>query len=381
MAAALANPTTGRPGRASPFSEKPVLVFWEMTRACLLSCVHCRASAIRDPLPGELTTAEGFRLIDSVASFGDRPPTMIFTGGDPLLRKDFFEILSYATKAGVRFAVSPAATEMLSFDTLRRIKDAGAASISVSLDGAVASTHDSIRGKEGVYARTVQAARDSVALGLNPQVNTTIMERNYKELPEMFHLIRSLGIKTWELFFLVKTGRGAGVEDLTPQQCEDVCNFLVDASFYDVTIRCVEGPFIRRVMRRRSESDGYWDHDGYLSLRRGLLSAGMPTSGRSSLGARGTLDGDGVIFVGHDGAIRPGGLVPIDIGNIKSDDLVRVYRENELLRKIRGREMSGPCGTCEFKEVCGGSRARAYSFWEDPLSSDPACLAAASSRA
>jgi len=338
----------------------------------LLSCVHCRASAVRQPLSGELTTEEGFRLIDSVASFGDRSPTMIFTGGDPLLRRDFFDILHYATKAGVRFAVSPAATEMLSFATLRRIKDAGASSISLSLDGAVASTHDSIRGEEGVYARTVQAARDAVVLGLNPQVNTTIMERNYKELPQIFHLITSLGIKTWELFFLVKTGRGTGVGDLTPQQCEDVCNFLVDASSYGVTIRCVEGPFIRRVMKNRSASDGY------LSLRRELLSPGLPPSGHSSLGTRGTLDGDGVIFVGYDGAIRPGGLVPIDIGNVRTDDLVHVYRGNELLGKIRRREMSGPCGRCEFKEVCGGSRARAYSFWGDPLSSDPACLAAAS---
>ena len=170
----------------------------------------------------------------------------------------------------------------------------------------------------------------------------------------------------------MKTGRGAGVEDLTPQQCEDVCNFLVDASFYGVTIRCVEGPFIRRVMKRRSESEGY------LSLRRELLGAGMTPSDHSSLGSRGTLDGDGIIFVGYDGAIRPGGLVPIDIGNVRTDDLVQVYRGNELLGKIRRREMSGPCGICELRDVCGGSRARAYSFWGDPLSSDPACLAAVS---
>jgi len=378
MATTLAASAAGRPERVSPFSDKPVLVFWEMTRSCLLSCVHCRASAIRDPLPGELTTEEGFRLIDSVASFGDRKPTVIFTGGDPLLRTDFFEVLSYATKAGVRFAVSPAATEMLSFDTLKRIAQAGASSISLSLDGADASTHDSIRGSEGVYGRTVQAARGAVALGLNPQINTTIMQRNYQELPRIFHLIRSLGIKTWELFFLVKTGRGEGVEDLSPVAVEDVCNFLVDASFYGVTIRCVEGPFIRRVMKTRSERGRSWDHDGYLSLRTELLSAGSPTSERSSLGATGTLDGDGVIFVGYDGSIRPGGLVPVDIGNVRRDDLVKVYRENELLRKIRRREMSGPCGSCEFKDVCGGSRARSYSSFGDPLSSDPACLYASS---
>lgn len=361
----------------SPFSERPVLVFWEMTRACLLSCVHCRASAIRQPLPGELTTSEGFALIDSVASFGERSPTMIFTGGDPLLRPDFFELLAHATKRGVRFAVSPAATELLTGSALKKMKEAGAAAISLSLDGATAETHDSIRGKEGTYQRTVQAAREAVALGLNPQINTTIMRRNYEELPRMLRLIRDLGIKTWELFFLVKTGRGTNVDDVTPEQSEDVCNFVYDASFYGITIRCVEGPFIRRVLRLRTESEGYWEKKGYLSLRRGLSGLGIPSAGRSSLSPRGTLDGDGVIFVGYDGAIRPGGLVSVDIGNVKKDDLVHVYRENELLLRIRRREMSGPCGTCGFKAVCGGSRARAFSSTGDPLASDPACFAAA----
>ncbi len=364
-----------RPGKL--FSEKPVLVFWEMTRACLLSCVHCRASAIKEALPGELTLDEGRRLIDQVASFGRPSPTIIFTGGDPLLRKDLFELLTHATKSGVRFAVSPAATELLTYDVLKRIRDAGATSVSLSLDGALAQTHDSIRGEAGTYDRTIQAMKDAVSLGLNPQINTAIMERNYSELPQLFHLIRSLGVKTWELFFLVRVGRGSQVDDLTPEECESVCNFLYDASFYGVIVRCVEAPFIRRVVRQRSQSGGYWTQDAYLKLKAGLLEAeGQPT-GHSTLNPRGTLDGDGIIFVGYDGKIHPGGLVPVEIGNVKTDDLVRVYREDDLLLDVRMRRMRGPCSVCEFREVCGGSRARAYSFYGDPLSSDPACLRAA----
>ncbi len=358
------------------FPDKPVLVFWEMTRACLLSCVHCRASAIREPLPGELNTKEGYRLIDRVREFGNPAPTMIFTGGDPLLRGDLFELLSYATSLGVRFAVSPAVTELLTYDILRRIKEAGAAAISVSLDGASASTHDYIRRREGTYERTLQAIKDAVDLGLNIRVNTAIMKRNYNELPLIFDQIKGLGIKVWELFFLVKVGRGSQIEDLTPEQCEDVCNFLYDVSFRGMTVRCVEAPFIRRVAHERSKST-FKETDGYLKLKAGLLrshGADQPLATRSTLNPRGTLDGDGIIFVGYDGGITPGGLVPAILGNVKRDKLTSIYRESDLLTEVRKRNLHGFCGVCGFKEMCGGSRARAFSQYGDPLGSDPSCV-------
>ncbi len=357
------------------FSERPVLVFWEMTRACLLSCVHCRASAIREPLPGELSTEQGFRLIDSVSEFGPPKPTIIFTGGDPLLRKDLFELLSYARKVGVRFALSPAVTELLTYDKLREIKEAGASAISVSLDGASARTHDHIRRREGTFERTIQAMKDAVQLGLNIQVNTAIMKRNYEELPLIFDLISELGVKTWELFFLVKVGRGSQVEDMSPAQCEDVCNFLYDVSFRGMTVRCVEAPFIRRVALQRSTSTSKAS-DGYLKLKADLLSlpaGGRPLAPNSSLSPRGTLDGDGIVFIGYDGNITPGGLVPMILGNVNRDELTTVYRESRLLREVRMRNLHGPCGVCEFKRVCGGSRARAFSEDGDPLGSDPSC--------
>ncbi len=363
------------PGTANkPWSEKPIMVFWETTRACLLSCVHCRASAIKEPLPGELTTEEGVRLIDQVASFGTPSPIIVFTGGDPLLRGDLFELLSHAADAGVRFALSPAVTELLSYDALKRIRDAGVSAVSVSLDGAYAQTHDSIRRIDGTYQRTVQAMKDAVSLGLNIQVNTAIMKSNYTELPQLFHLIRGLGVKTWELFFLVKVGRGSGVDDLTPEEVESVCNFLYDASFYGMMVRTVEAPFIRRVAKERQESGDYWKDERYHRLKTDLLNLEGEPVGHSTIGPKGTLDGDGILFVGYDGAISPGGLVPVTIGNVKTDSLVSVYRDSELLRSIRSRKMSGPCGMCSFIEICGGSRARAYSYHQDPLSSDPACF-------
>jgi radical SAM protein len=362
------------------FADKPVLVFWETTRACPLYCIHCRASAIDLPLPGELTTEEGFNLIDQVASFGKPYPTLIFTGGDPLKRADLFELLRYASKLGVRFAVSPAVSELLTEDTLKRMKDLGASSVSISLDGATAELHDLIRRRAGTYERTLNAIKTAQDIGLNVQVNTVVMKKNFLELPRVFHLIRNLGVRTWELFFLVRVGRAISVEELSPYECESVCNFLYDASCYGLTLRCVEAPFIRRVVRQRLHSGDYWKDEIYLRLKSELLRLdGNPTT-QSSFHSSGTLDGDGVIFVAYDGTINPGGLLPIPLGNVRRDSLVRIYRYSELLRKIRARELHGPCGMCEFKDVCGGSRARAFSASGDPLSSDPACIYAVAQR-
>ena len=357
------------------FDNKPVLVFWETTRACPLACIHCRASAITEPPAGELSKTEGINLIDQVAEFGRPSPTIIFTGGDPLKRGDLTELLSYASSLGLNYALSPAVSELLSFETIEKIKKSGVSSISVSLDGASKETHDAIRNKEGTFRRTEEVLRNCAIAGLGVQVNTAIMKRNFLELPQIFHLIRGLGVKTWELFFLIQVGRGSAVEDITPEQYESVCNFLYDASFYGMTIRTVEAPFIRRVAAQRAENDTYWKDATYLRLRSELMRLeGPPSSASSTIARRGTLDGDGIIFVSHEGKIHPGGLIPVDLGDVKSSRIPLVYRENHLLRSIRERRFNGPCGSCMYKQMCGGSRARAFSYTGDPLGSDPACI-------
>jgi AdoMet-dependent heme synthase len=357
-----------------PFEDRPLLVFWETTRSCLLSCTHCRASAITEPLPGELTTEDGEQLIDQATAFGKPYPTIIFTGGDPLQRPDLFDLTNYASRRGISFALSPAVTRLLSHEASLRIKDTRASSISISLDGAVEETHDRIRRQPGTYQRTIETIRDALAIGISVQVNTAIMRQNLRELPEIFSLIRRLGVKTWELFFLIKVGRGAMLEDLTPSEYESVCRFLFHASRYGMTIRTVEAPFIRRVVKQMTEKPDC-SNDALFGMLRGDLERleGEPKSA-STIRARGTLDGDGIIFVGYDGSIYPGGLIPYKLGNVKTDNLMDVYRNNPVLKDIRGRHLDGRCGLCEYKEVCGGSRARAYSYYEDPLASDPACV-------
>jgi AdoMet-dependent heme synthase len=357
-----------------PFNDRPILVFWETTRSCSLSCLHCRASAIIEPLPGELITDEGRELIDQVTGFGEPYPTIIFTGGDPLQRRDLYELMDYAAERKIRFAVSPAVTDALTYETLLKIKNAGASSISISLDGASRETHDTIRRKAGTYDRTIERIGDALKLGINVQVNTAIMRQNLHELPQMFSLIRRLGVRTWELFFLIRVGRGSTLEDLTPSEYESVCRFLVRASCYGMTIRTVEAPFVRRVASQMAEKEDGWDDTVFDRLQCDLVEAEGEPTGPSTIRARGTLDGDGIVFVACDGSIYPGGLTPYGLGNMKTSNLSEVYRNNPILGRIRKREVDGYCGTCHYKEVCGGSRARAYSHFGDPLGSDPACV-------
>jgi len=204
-------------------------------------------------------------------------------------------------------------------------------------------------------------------------VNTAVMKKNLLELPKIFHLLKELGVNVWVVFFVIRVGRGIMVQDLSAEECESVCNFLYDASHYGLKIRTREAPFIRRVMMQRKEGK-YWNDPLYEKLSQELKSLeGEPLS-NTTLPQVGTLDGDGIIFVSYDGTIYPGGFLPVPIGNIKNDNIVDVYRKNELLLQIRNRKLNGICGICKYKYICGGSRARSFSFSGDPLGSDPACI-------
>jgi len=356
------------------FEERPLLIFWEITRACNLFCLHCRASAISTPLPGELTQDDAFMLIDEIKKFGRPYPTIVLTGGDPLMRKDLFSIIKRMNESSIPVAVSPAVTNLLNADTLLNFKKLEVRSISVSLDSFYPSKHDRIRSIPGTFERTATVMKKALEIGLNIQVNTTIMKENMLELPLIFEFLRRKGIKVWELFFLVNVGRGRDLQETDSSENESICNFLYDASKYGMILRCVEAPFIRRVAELRKKDDGYWSEPLYLRFRDMLLSNSGKGDKDGGFAKRGTLDGDGTVFVAYNGDIQPGGLLPYVIGNVKSESLVDVYRNEKTLRKIRKRKFSGACGVCFYKDICGGSRARSYAHFRDPLSSDPGCV-------
>ena len=362
------------------FERSPILVFWETTRACLLSCRHCRASAIPEPLPGELTTEEGMRLVEEVRAFGPRSPVLIFTGGDPFMRRDVFALAGLARSLGVPVGFAPSVTPLLTEDAMDRMGELGVKTVSISLDGAGPASHEGVRGVAGHFAKTTETIGRLVERGFTVQVNTTVMRSNVEELADVAALVASLGAHIWEVFFLIRVGRGAELGELAPRQNEDVAHFLFDASRYGFIVRTVEGPFFRRVVawrRALSPEADPADRLGLGPLYRRLRSRLREKLGEPGAAPRaqsaGTRDGKGILFVAHNGDVYPAGFLPLALGNVRHRSLVDIYRLHPLLQAIRRADFGGRCGVCEFRDACGGSRARATAVLGDPLGEDPAC--------
>lgn len=355
------------------FSVRPMLVFWETTRACALACRHCRASATLQGLPGELSTAEGRALIDQVAGFGRPYPILVLTGGDCLARTDLFELVGHATSYGIPVALSPSVTPALTAETIARIASSGVRAVSISLDGATSVTHDGIRGVEGHLAKTLDAIRAFVAAGLTVQVNTAVMQSNVDELADVAALIAHAGASIWEVFFLVHVGRGVENGALSAEDHEQVCHFLYDASHHGMVVRTVEAPFFRRVVVERRAGQPPPQTALYARLLGRLVALLGPGSGRSSAHTASTRDGKGIVFVAHDGEVFPAGFLPLSLGNLRDSPLRDIYCDHDLLTDIRAARFTGRCGDCQYADLCGGSRARAYAATGDALAEDPAC--------
>lgn len=359
--------------RAPDYGRRPMLVFWETTRACALACRHCRAEASPLPWPGQLSTAEGHDLVDQVAGFGRPYPILVLTGGDCLARPDLFDLVGHATSYGIPVALSPSVTPALTPAMVARIAGSGVRAVSVSLDGATAATHEGVRGVAGHFADTLDAIRAFVDAGLTVQVNTTVMQSNLGELADVAALLARSGVAIWEVFFLVHVGRGTATGAISAEQHEDVCHFLYDASRHGMIVRTVEAPFFRRVVVQRRAGGPTPQTAGYQELRDRLRQLLGPSVRRPSAHTAATRDGKGILFVAHDGDVYPAGFLPLTLGNLRDRPLRAIYRDHPLLRDIRAARFSGRCGSCAYADLCGGSRARAYAATGDPLAEDPAC--------
>jgi len=357
--------------------SRPILVFWEATKACGLACRHCRAEALREAAPGELDDREARALLDSLTAFGEPRPVLVATGGDVLARRGLDGLVDHARGLRIPVALAPSVTPLLTAARIGAMNLRGVRIASISLDGAEPATHDGIRGVPGHHAETLAAIRRLRAHGVGVQVNTVVMRETVEELPSILRQARDAGATIWELFFLVHVGRGRALGELSPEENEDVCHFLVDASRYGLVLRTVEAPFFRRVVAQRRDGVAGTRGPLYRRLAARLRDELGEPQAPSKAQTKGTRDGRGIVFVGHDGAIQPSGFLPLALGNVREDALAPVYRDHPLLRRIRAADFSGPCGSCAFRELCGGSRARAYAASGDPLASDPACLLAA----
>jgi len=357
------------------FNDRPLLVFWEMTKACDLACFHCRADAQHQPSRDELTSAKGRQMIDELAALSSPRPILILTGGDCLKRADLLELIDHAKSRSLPVALAPSVTPLLTPERMRELREHGISTVSISLDGADAATHDAVRGVPGHFAATMLTLRQLKEAGFTVQINTTVMAGNVRQFADVAALLRDFHIDIWEVFFLISTGRGVDVNATTPQQNEDLCHFLVDASRYGFIVRSVEGPFLRRVNQQRLEMvEGPATGSLYQFLGERLRELLGPPTHDVCAPSAATRDGNGIVFVGATGDIYPSGFLPTPLGNLRHHSLIEVYRDSPVMRAIRDTAFSGPCGSCDYRELCGGSRSRAYAASGDPLASDPACI-------
>jgi radical SAM protein len=353
------------------FDQSPFVVIWETTQACDLACLHCRASAVPRRDPRELSTDEAKQLVDTIRRFGR--PLLVLTGGDPLKRPDAVEIVRYGVDAGLRVALTPSGTPLMTPEVLAALHDAGMSRLAVSLDGATAERHDGFRGVAGSFDWTIRMLETARSLGLSTQINTTISRHNLDDLERLIALMTRLDIALWSVFFIVAVGRARPADLTTAEEFEEVFDRLYDLSkSAPFDIKTTAAPHYRRVIMQRQRDER---RAGTREAPPVPLTAGVGFSLPDGVGrAKGVNDGDGFVFVSHRGDIYPSGFLPLKSGNVRTDDLVEVYRTHELFRALRDRDrLKGKCGACEFKSVCGGSRARAYAMTGDPLEADPLC--------
>ena len=356
--------------------DRPLITIWEVTRACALVCRHCRADAQHRAHPRQLTTEQGKALLKDIAGFGTPYPIVVLTGGDPFERPDLVELVQYGASLGLHVALSPSVTPRLTPEVLGELREAGAVALSLSLDGAVAETHDSFRGVPGVFDDTLRAARWVKEAGYRLQLNTTVTRANVLELPEVLRTVIALDASLWSLFFLVPTGRGSALAPLSAPEVEDVLHWLHDISDL-VAVKATEAPHYRRVaiQRARGERADLGSLHRELTEASAALREGRAEQRRRRRPPIDVNSGRGFAFIDHVGDVYPSGFLPVHCGNVTEHGFRHLYRTHPLLRALRDPAgFEGKCGSCEFREVCGGSRSHAYAVTGDPLGSDPTCI-------
>jgi AdoMet-dependent heme synthase len=391
------------------YDESPFLAIWEVTQSCDLACKHCRAAAQPLPHPDQLTHAEGMALIDQIAAM--HIPIFVFTGGDPLKREDLFELIRYAAGKNVQVAVTPSATPLLTRDAIFRLKEAGLVRLGISLDGSTPEIHDAFRGLPGAWARTIQAIEWANEAGIPIQVHTTISRHNVSDLDSLCDLFEKLAIVMWNVFFLVPVGRGQLDDLLSGEEFEQVFGKIYELSRRaNFQIKTTEAMHYRRYLLQHNleerrvahgNSAGHGHGHPHAALKGhdfsraerapkgdgGALAPegtaryepGAPTADAAtrnrSWATRRVNDGKGFVFISHVGNVYPSGFLPIHAGNIRETPLAEIYRNAPIFKALRNTSrLEGKCGACEFKEICGGSRARAYALTGDPLAQEPCCI-------
>ncbi|MBI2865382.1 MAG: radical SAM protein [Chloroflexi bacterium] len=352
----------------------PRLVAWETTRACPLACIHCRAEAQTEPDPRQMTTAEGKALLDNIASFCK--PIIILTGGEPLIREDIFELATYGSGLGLRMTVSPDDGRLLTPETVEKLKAAGIQRASFSLHYPDAEKNDYFARRQGAFEAALQGLATMKRGGLPFQLNTSVTRHNVDDLPRMIEVVRQVGAEAWHVFLLVPTGRARDIaeDELEPMKYEETLNWLYDKQKQEpIQIQATCGPHLRRIQIQRRKAEGT---SGQPQHQPAQAAAGARPSGHphGMSPSRGCMTGDGFVFVSHVGEVFGCGFLPIAAGSIRERPFKDIYYSSPYLQDLRDvTKLGGKCGRCEYRNVCGGCRARAYAATGDYLAEEPYC--------
>lgn len=338
------------------------LVFWEVTAGCNLDCIHCRRLDVaRRMAPDDLSMKESFQLIDGIAELGR--PILILSGGEPLIRPDIFAIARYGVDQGLKVCLATNGT-LVSRKIAERIRDAGVTHCSVSLDGAKADTHDRFRGQPRAFERAIKGINKLRESGLQVQINTTVTRHNVAEMVDIYRLGVELGAVSFYVFMLVPVGCGLHIADaqmLTPQAYEAVLHRLYELSCEKkIHVKATCAPYYYRIIRQRAAAEG--------------IELAYATDGMAAM-TKGCLAGTAVCFVSHKGEVFPCGYLPLLAGNIRQQSFASIWNNSPLFRNLRDPTLlQGKCGSCDFREVCGGCRARAFSRSGNYLAEEPYCV-------
>ena len=377
---------------------KPRLVFWEVTKGCNLRCIHCRATATELASPLDLPTSKALEIIGDIAAYGS--PILVLSGGEPLYRRDIFELARSASDRGLRVALATNGT-MVTKDVARQIVNSGVKRVSISIDGADADTHDSFRGIPGAYEAAIRGLRNLKELGMSVQINMTVARHNVHQVADVLALARRLGADALHTFLLVPVGCGVEIADkqmVPPDEYERILNWFYDqAQVGDIEMKATCAPHYFRVARQRRAAEHPSAADAGKSNGRDIGPTEMTMPGSTGMAlhplpkhagghphgdpaamnamTKGCLAGTGVCFISHMGEVFPCGYLPVLAGDLRHQGFKEIWEDAAVFADLRDTEkLEGKCGRCEFRNVCMGCRARAYAATGNYMAEEPFCV-------
>ena len=355
-------------GATKPFTPgAPFLVVWDFTYACNLKCKHCYSTAGK-PMENEMSLKQKRLALGKLAEFG--VTSIAFSGGEPLIHQDFFQILKEASDYGMFTALATNGT-LLTKENVEKLKKCNLGYVQISLDGARPETHDAFRGLSGAFEMTIRGIKNAVEAGLFTEVATTATKLNYEEIPDIIRLCRKLKVDWLMIFNFVPTGRGRFIteNDLSPEEREELLRLLLQENEKEgLTILSTAPQYARVALECAEAGESIVPTHFYNLHLSGQLRALSEFVG-------GCGAGRSYFALEPDGTIYPCVFLPLKIGNILTDDLEHLWKNNPHLRAMRNKDnLKGECGKCEFRYVCGGCRARAYGYFGDYLAPDPGCI-------